>query len=350
MIHESLQLYTNALDEVRTALSSSPTETDDAMLVASRALAAYELLGSLDEVRAVHVSRARSWHSHNQGQGAIMTRRRPEDYMFGRAHQLFADSRVQLALASFMNKQKCFLAEPEWVHIPWTYIPKTAKDYMLDAMIQIPAMMEDLELWTRDNDFDAALRLRKAYVVVRKDLETWETEQLPAEELKDLRTRLSETPTPTDMVAAQLVSCFWTLKLITNNIMHVACLTSPELKAEPEWNESFSSTAQNELCRKIAEVVGVLLHPASGVFWGQYAMCPVAISLLYLTTTQQLGSETADRLLSSFSDQINPDALIRFVLGILKDWPGMRVSSLPALAKVEANREEQQERPTYVLV
>lgn len=43
MIIESLKLYTSALDELRSSLSAPSTMTDDAMLVASRALATYEV-------------------------------------------------------------------------------------------------------------------------------------------------------------------------------------------------------------------------------------------------------------------------------------------------------------------
>lgn len=43
MVHEALQLYISALDEVQTMLKTKSECFDDALLVASRALAAYEV-------------------------------------------------------------------------------------------------------------------------------------------------------------------------------------------------------------------------------------------------------------------------------------------------------------------
>ena len=373
MIHESLQLYTSALDEVRTALCKSSNWSCDAMLVASRALAAYEVSADFfrqyvaDELVVVGKSRSNFIVRVFPTEKLAQSQSRTEcNYITQKARRLHGgsitsslrgwtnttgehllqtvNSTDEQIIASFLNNKQCFLADPAWRTIPWTNIPKSPKDHLLDVAAQVPGLLEDLDFMTKHSDLEdhsIAHRLRRNYADIHVAFDAWEETYWPIEELEELSNRGEDEPTATDMLAAHLATCFWTGKLIAHNTMRIAYAISPTIDPEPAWLESWAKEAQDELCANIANLIWVLLHPAAGVFWSQYSMFPVAISLLHLTTTQQLESDLANKLLDSYSGQVHREALVKFVLGVLKEWPGFRAASSPSAKNKYLNLSKQ---------
>lgn len=189
-----------------------------------------------------------------------------------------------------------------------------------------PSLLEDVNILTSQNvseDDSVALRIRDTYAHLFHGLNAWEAAHFPAQELMELRSRCSKgSPTPTDILVTHIVTMFWNTCLVVHNTMRVAYTMSDAIDPDPAWVQAWSKPALDEYCTNIADVIGILLHPDSGYFWAQYAIFPVACSLRYLTTTGQLKSEAADKILNVFTGQMDRDALITFVLGAVKAWPG----------------------------
>lgn len=110
---------------------------------------------------------------------------------------------------------------------------------------------------------------------------------------------------------------------MTHRTFRIAILLSPDV-AEPDFHLSPVAALSNKAsldgyCEKIAGVVDILFHPAAGIYGAQFALFPIGCSLAYLTKSQQLQSDTADKLLELFLAQTTRKALRKFVLRAVKE-------------------------------
>lgn len=130
-----------------------------------------------------------------------------------------------------------------------------------------------------------------------------------------------------EIIIAQVMSLFWTACLITYNTLRAALVLVSDAAKDARWSytdEKCTIANIDSYCQKIADVVDILVQPAAGVHGSQYVPFPVACSLAYLLSTQGLESELATRLLGQLSMQMSPQAIQRFVLGAVKEWPSVK--------------------------
>lgn len=129
-----------------------------------------------------------------------------------------------------------------------------------------------------------------------------------------------------EIIMAQVMSLFWTASLITYNTLRAALVLVADAQ-DGRWSyagEKCTIANINSYCQKIADAVDILVQPAAGVLGSQYVPFPVACALAYLLSTQGLESELATRLLGQLSMQMSPQAIQRFVLGAVKEWPSVK--------------------------
>lgn len=267
--------------------------------------------------------------------------------MNAQAHRLFVDGRLQLvcpfiglqlvksytalthskqAIAACLSTKRTFLADPSWITVPWSEKPKSPKDELVDILVQIPGLLEDVEALACRPDSRAGLvdRIRETYARIDADLAHWKETRFPQDLPPSFNEHGDRTPTSADVLNAHLLTLFWTASLVTYRNIRRANDMAPEIFASAPLPESCTKSSLDSYCQNIADVIGILFHPAAGIFASQFGMFPIACSLVHLTTTQQLKSETADKLLGNFSAHKSRLPLQRFVLGVVKAWPGLR--------------------------
>ncbi|KID95097.1 C6 zinc finger domain protein, partial [Metarhizium majus ARSEF 297] len=136
---ESLQTYNSAVRELSSALKQQQAYQRNGRIVASGLMASFELVFvPMDEPRVV------AWKHHTGGQLAFFLSRGPKSFLSGAAHQLFVDSRINMAMLAIGTRTRSPFSSHEWKTIPWGTKPKSAKDRLVDMMLEIPTLLEQI--------------------------------------------------------------------------------------------------------------------------------------------------------------------------------------------------------------
>ncbi|TEA17832.1 Beauvericin cluster-specific repressor BEA4 [Colletotrichum sidae] len=302
MMEDGLKLYCQAPGATNAGLRHPRRWKSDALLLASRLLGVYELLYGADDRERRDLSQADSWQGHALGEAALVMNRGPAGHIDGHAHQLLCSGRVHLTTIHIKLRQRCFLSYPAWKTIPWTRHPKSPRDVMIDTFVDVPGLLESLDL-LRDCDPGPEKEFRRTMVVEecwRMDRElTWWFENLgPKTELEDLEARGVDNPTVGDVAVASIMCLFYTACLLTYSSLRLATAT----KADVELPER---TDPRIYCTKIANTVGVFFAPAAGT-WGMLsAPLPIGMALVYLNSTEAGFASEDKRKLASFFVKTN---------------------------------------------
>ncbi|EFY95862.2 fungal transcriptional regulatory protein [Metarhizium robertsii ARSEF 23] len=136
---KSLQTYSSAVQKLGSALKQRQAYQRNGLIVASGLMASFELVFvPMDEPRVV------AWKHHTGGQLAFFLSRGPKSFLSGAAHQLFVDSRINMAMLAIGTRTRSPFSSHEWKNIPWGTKPKSAKDRLVDIMLEIPTLLEQI--------------------------------------------------------------------------------------------------------------------------------------------------------------------------------------------------------------
>ncbi|KAL0939526.1 uncharacterized protein CTRU02_206136 [Colletotrichum truncatum] len=315
LMADGFQMYTQALREVNASLRHPTRWKSDAVMVASRGL------GLFEDQSQVEGSQARSWHGHNLGELALIRLRGPEAYIEGYAHTLFAEGRMHLAIAGCMDRKRNFLSEDAWKTIPWTKIPKSPKDVLLDILIDLPALLEEVDLLQQAPGSGAEISRRFMQTYQRLDREiAWWLQNLspPRKILDDLHERNYKNPTADDLAVAHIMTHFWAACIVVYSSLHMALLL-------PKFTgiDSIVFTERTDprpYCVQIADVVDIFFQPEAGTFGLHSAPFPVGMAIKYLMFTEGLTSPDCARLIGYFSRQSGGAAMGRFLMNSYPEW------------------------------
>ncbi|KAF9880416.1 C6 zinc finger domain protein [Colletotrichum karsti] len=303
MIDDGLKFYCQALGELNSGLRHPTRWRSDALLVASRILGLYELLYGADDRERRGISQAQSWEGHAMGEMALMVQRAPENHLYGDAHQLFCSGRVHLAISHIKQRRRCPLSHPIWKTVPWSVIPKSSKDALVDVFVDIPGLLEDLDR-LRDCEPGKEKEARRRRLVdecwrLDRELKWWLDNLGPTQELRDLQAKGFDNPTTCDVVVTSIMTLFWTTCILSYSTLRLALGPKPDLELPERTNPRI-------YCTKIANSVEVLFHPMAGTFGISNAPLPIGMSLVYLNSTEE-GFHSADKwkLVSFFGRQAN---------------------------------------------
>ncbi|OPB42409.1 hypothetical protein A0O28_0035260 [Trichoderma guizhouense] len=89
---KGLQVYNWTIQEMIKAVKQPNRAESDSLVVAARVMALYELFFGPDGDPGVA-----GWQRHSEGQLAMFLARGPDSFVSGVSHQLFADSRINIA-------------------------------------------------------------------------------------------------------------------------------------------------------------------------------------------------------------------------------------------------------------
>ncbi|KAG9506415.1 hypothetical protein J7337_003398 [Fusarium musae] len=194
---EAFHMYSKALQILARSLPHIKQEqtTEEPRLMTSALLAAFEVLG-------------------------------PESYKEGIAHQLFADGRLHLIYPEIHNRKRSAFDTPGWKSIPWSTVPKTPKDELVDILLEIPGLLEDLEREAADATQQESLhkQLQERCRICREDLRNWcnslgDASVSFAEELISIPATQDSSLSPEDFAMAHLGMIYWATCSLLYQIM-----------------------------------------------------------------------------------------------------------------------------------
>ncbi|KAF4943718.1 hypothetical protein FGADI_13217 [Fusarium gaditjirri] len=225
-VMEAYNMYSKALHILARSLPHIKQEktTEETKLMTSALLAAFELLQVSDGRQScLH---GLTWLRHSTGQKAIILARGPESYKEGLAHQLFADGRLHLLYQDLHSRKRSAFNTPEWKSIPWSTLPKTPKDELVDILLEIPGLLQDLEQESADTTQQESLhkQLRERCRICDEDLRNWSTSSGEAsvsfaEGLISIPATQDSSLSPEDFAMAHLGMIYWATCSLLYQIM-----------------------------------------------------------------------------------------------------------------------------------
>lgn len=195
-------------------------------------------------------------------------------------------------------------------------IPKTPKDLLIDIFVEVPALLEDLDTALACTDPSRVPSLldditRRCWLL-ETELLTWREELDLADPEQPTVTDPSPSPA-LDLIATTHILClYWSMFIIIYSTLRAVSLEGIALP--PHANPRI-------YCRRIAEVVSILLHPDAGVYGVHLANFPTAIALLCLNATTRDGdaeSEEKRMILETLRQSSNGRTTGRFVMSMQK--------------------------------
>lgn len=305
VIAEAWRMYSRALHTLARSLphagdSGTAATNDDELLMTSALLGAFELL-QVSEGRQSWLH-GMTWLRHAYGQKAIIVARGPERYVDGHAHQLFADSRLYLSYPDIHHRKRSVFNSWEWKSIPWSKVPKSPKDELVDVLLEIPGLLEDLDptlatnhVLTTQEKSDLREQLLARCHLYDAQLQHWSTNSGAAvlafaeSHISSLDTSQEPTPSspsPDGFAMTHLGLIYYaTCVLLYEVTRHLAGGAVSDERTDP-W----------AYCRKILLTVPFFLRPAMGAIFLNFVLFPVGVVAEFLARQEEEVGAAADPL------------------------------------------------------
>lgn len=188
-----------------------------------------------------------------------------------------------------LRRERLVLSTPEWKTIPWQAIPKDYKDILVDALVDVPGLVEDFDKMQLCNEEPRRSQLR--FELVRKcwsldrQLQTW------VGLLIQLGARIKDhtclDPTGKDLVTyvAQVhgMSMYWAASLVLYTILRL--VVGPGVRL-PEHADPV------EHARNLVAAIAILLDPSSRLYGRQNAALPLEIAWQYVNALRPVCPES----------------------------------------------------------
>ncbi|KAN0104246.1 hypothetical protein V8E51_009991, partial [Hyaloscypha variabilis] len=130
LVHESLKFYIQGLWELQKALYNPDLMYKDETAASCMALIGYEVLECPDNT-------IKAWANHVHGCARLFEARGPRAYTSEFGHELFLAFRQIEIQAALSEKRKTFLADPEWMELPWKGFTKSLSHQILDLQTEM---------------------------------------------------------------------------------------------------------------------------------------------------------------------------------------------------------------------
>ncbi|OLN94292.1 hypothetical protein CCHL11_02814 [Colletotrichum chlorophyti] len=268
LVADGLQLYVKALSELNAGLRHPKRWRTDALLMASRGLGLFE------------------------------------------------------AIAACMSRKRTFLSDLQWKTIPWSETPKSAKDVLIDILVDVPVLLEQADLLQRAHQ--PALKMCRRFMETYRRLDRelrWWLENLSPESrwLDDLTVRSFKHPTGDDIALAHVMTLFWTTCILVYSSLNMVLYTSPASFAS-ETFQPIDCTDLRQYCTRIADTVEVFFQSEAGLVGMHAAPFPTGTAIKYLMFTEGIGSDDCRKLIGYFKRQNGGAAMGRFLTTSLQEW------------------------------
>ncbi|PWY90375.1 C6 zinc finger domain-containing protein [Aspergillus sclerotioniger CBS 115572] len=135
LIRESLNLYTQGLRQLQSALWNRHLVHDDGTLAACMALSLYEAMECPS-------AGSEGYFGHCQGLLALVQARGIQAHCTGAGHQLFLGVRMPAILYALEHQAPSFMFDAAWMEQPWELIPKTFMSRVVDCLAKSPKILQ----------------------------------------------------------------------------------------------------------------------------------------------------------------------------------------------------------------
>lgn len=221
---------------------------------------------------------------HSQGDIAFITSKPPSAYISDPAHTLFTAGRHHLVLYALLTRRRCVLAEPAWKWIPWTEHPKSARDLLLDIVIDLPAIYEAIDAvnsWPDDYDVDTGKK-EAARIMIRRGLTAFVTRLLEWHAGHAMTTvppsldhAPPETATPEQFLAGHIMTLYWAVCIRVYNhertLLRLEHGEAPDPRIDPD-----------ACCRGIVNTIRVFVQPSTGMCRQHFTVFPMSTAVQHL--------------------------------------------------------------------
>jgi hypothetical protein len=180
-------------------------------------------------------------------------------------------------LAVKARRRSAFGAD-EWKSVPWLETQKNLKDHLLDILVNMPALLEDLDNMTACDDLTKKEALRRDLVarcwVYDRQLRAWLNSTCPSAEncAQTYQQTRIDTASLEDIGLTYAFQTFWKTCLLLYTTLRLASDLQTTL---PDY------TDPQIYVRNIALTTPTLLNPSAGIYGQHIMILPFALALQY---------------------------------------------------------------------
>ncbi|KAF5861468.1 hypothetical protein ETB97_012948 [Aspergillus alliaceus] len=305
MRQDSLRYYSEALRDMTIALSQPRRDCGMGLVSAIRIFSIYEvrtphrpnqlaldwrlLIRTKSYFVAVNPEpsskQSLGWMTHITGEISLFRTNDPSYYATGAAHRLFVDDRLYMISVALHERKPSFLRDEAWKTLPWSVVPKTPRDLILDILVEVPTAFEAADTYqTMASREPITAEVRRRELVqfclgLHLQLARWHADHLAvvhwASQVTPLWDMDTPTPAPSQPHIAMLhvMTLYWGTSSLIHSILRATlkddeprpCNMSPEVS-----------------CSKIIVALSNLLHPNIGLFRIHLVTIPLSIVMLQL--------------------------------------------------------------------
>ncbi|KAH8900710.1 hypothetical protein GQ53DRAFT_740655 [Thozetella sp. PMI_491] len=163
---KSFTFYGSSLNELQKAIDHPTLRYQDQTLASCLALTTYEFMGTPEERTAGYVA-------HFNGAIKLLRYRGPMAHASGLAHSTFKAIRTHAIFYSLNYRTTSFLAEKQWLDIPWSSIEKDIHEQLLDIMVKMTRILPDVVNLSENHSLEEILdaSIRRVRLCWRLDTE-----------------------------------------------------------------------------------------------------------------------------------------------------------------------------------
>ncbi|KAK2826883.1 hypothetical protein FQN49_007358 [Arthroderma sp. PD_2] len=146
LVQKSLELYTTAVSEIRRAILTKSVQDSDQNLAACLSLLLYEAVECPGRNVTGH-------HARLRGCLELLRMRGADDHYSGLARSTLQILRLHTVISN-QRRGKTFLAQPEWLYLPWSSQPnsKSLFDRLVDILLTMPNGLEQIGILDKITD------------------------------------------------------------------------------------------------------------------------------------------------------------------------------------------------------
>lgn len=137
-VHEGRKYYSKALSSFRWTLN------DDRSLPVVDKLAPMALL-MLYEIKENGVDLQAGWLKHAEAIENVLKQASPYSFVNGDNHNIFLFCRIAITIKALLTRRHTVLADPSWLHVPWSTMTKTPLHELTDIATGIADMLESVD-------------------------------------------------------------------------------------------------------------------------------------------------------------------------------------------------------------
>lgn len=207
------------------------------------------------------------------------------------------------------------LSNPEWKEVPWLAMPKTPKDALLDIMVEIPAVLENLD------SIEGARSQQEKHLLAERVLQScWALDVQLTEWVLNINAvanldldSLAHVADTGDIAIAHIIYLYWVTCMLVSRTLALAnedCV-EPQL-LPPRFDERVYA-------RKIARSASYFFQKEMGIWSANASSFPIGIALSVLCDAAKQGGEDRELIMSVLCQGETGDAVSKF-LNSMRAW------------------------------